>query len=286
MARGLEELGQRAAHEAERGHAVEALGRAGFVAKGVVFAIIAVLALLLAAGAGGGTTDQTGALQTLADEPGGTALLVLLGLGLTAYGVWRVIASALDRDGEGEDATGLATRVGTAASGLAYLALAALSFALAAGAGAGLGSSQGSSSSGGGSSGAAAGILDWPAGPWLVGAAGVVAIGVGAYQAWDGLAGGFMEDMDQARMRTERVAGVVRTVGTVGRLAMAVVLGLIGAFLIRAAVQQDPSEAKGLDGVLQTVAGQPYGRALLALTAVGLLGYAAFCVVQARYRRM
>lgn len=285
MAQGLQDVGGRVARGAGTRQTLEALGRAGFVAKGVVFAIIAVLALLLAAGAGGGTTDQSGALQTLADEPGGTALLVLLGLGLAAYGVWRVVASALDRDAEGDDAPGIATRIGTAASGLAYLALAALAFALAAGAGAGLGRSQGGGS-GGGSPGTAAGVLDWPAGPWIVGAAGVVAIGVGGYQAWDGIAGGFMEDMDRARMRTERSAALVRAAGTVGRLAMAVVLGLIGAFLIRAAVQHDPSEAKGLDGVLQTIAGQPYGRALLALIAAGLLGYAVFCIVQARYRRM
>ena len=43
-----------------RSDTFEALARAGFLARGVVYAIIGVLAIKLAFGAGGKTTDQRG----------------------------------------------------------------------------------------------------------------------------------------------------------------------------------------------------------------------------------
>jgi hypothetical protein len=73
--------------------------------------------------------------------------------------------------------------------------------------------------------------------------------------------------------------------GVVGLLARLVVFGLIGAFLIKAAVDYAPKEALGLDGALQKLAHQTYGSWLLGLTAAGLFAYAAFCLVDARYRR-
>jgi hypothetical protein len=74
--------------------------------------------------------------------------------------------------------------------------------------------------------------------------------------------------------------------GVVGLLARSVVFGLIGAFVIKAALEYDPKEAIGLDGALQKLAGEAYGTWLLGLTAAGLLAYAIFCFVEARYRRV
>jgi hypothetical protein len=45
-------------------------------------------------------------------------------------------------------------------------------------------------------------------------------------------------------------------------------------------------EARGLDGALLELAQQSYGRFLLGAVAVGLLAYAFYCFVQARYRRI
>lgn len=65
-----------------------------------------------------------------------------------------------------------------------------------------------------------------------------------------------------------------------------VVFGLIGIFLLKAALEYDPQEAVGLDGALREVAQASYGPALLGLVAVGLLCYALFCFVEALYRRV
>jgi hypothetical protein len=70
----------------------------------------------------------------------------------------------------------------------------------------------------------------------------------------------------------------------VGHLARGVVFTLIGAFVIRAAIEYDPKEAIGLDGALQKLAGAQYGPYVLGLTAAGLVAYGLYCLVDARFR--
>ena len=65
-----------------------------------------------------------------------------------------------------------------------------------------------------------------------------------------------------------------------------VVFGLIGWFVIKAAIEFDPDKAVALDGALAKVAHAPYGPALLGLVAAGLIGFGAFSLVESRYRRV
>ena len=82
---------------------------------------------------------------------------------------------------------------------------------------------------------------------------------------WTGpQARGELAEMSPAEQRGATIAGKV------GLLARAVVSGLIGAFLLQAALQANPNEARGLDGALKALAQQPYGPWLLSLVAVGL----------------
>ena len=73
-------------------------------------------------------------------------------------------------------------------------------------------------------------------------------------------------------------------VGLVGHAARFVVFGLIGVFVIKAAIDYDPKEAIGLDGALQKLAAQSYGSWLLGLTAAGLIAYGVYCLFDAWYR--
>jgi hypothetical protein len=61
---------------------------------------------------------------------------------------------------------------------------------------------------------------------------------------------------------------------------------LVGAFLIVAAVHADPAQAHGMGGALAALRRQPYGSALLALLAIGLMTSGLFDFVQALYRRI
>jgi len=78
----------------------------------------------------------------------------------------------------------------------------------------------------------------------------------------------------------------VQVIGIAGLAARTVVFGLIGWFLVKAAIEYDPQEAVGLDGALARLAEAPYGPVLLGFTAAGLIAYGLFCVAQARYRRV
>jgi uncharacterized protein DUF1206 len=249
------------------------LARAGLVAKGASFGIVAVLAIKLALGDGGKATSREGALHTLAGETFGVAVLSLLVLGFAAYALWRFVeAWAASSD----DAKKWAKRLGSIGRGLIYAGLAFSAAKILAGAG-------GSGSQNEKAHQATATLLSWPAGTWLVGIGGAVVIGAGLWNLYRGLAHKF-ED----KWRTGEMSPAARRwggrAGAVGHVARAVVFGLIGVFVIRAALEYDPKEAIGLDGALQKLAGAAYGPYLLGATAAGLLAYGLYCLVDARYR--
>jgi hypothetical protein len=75
-------------------------------------------------------------------------------------------------------------------------------------------------------------------------------------------------------------------VGLFGHLARMVIFGLIGVFLVKAALDYDPDKAVALDGALAKVAHAPAGPVLLALVAIGLLGFAAYSFMDAKFRRV
>jgi hypothetical protein len=276
MEAGTRELGGQA-RRAVRREWLEPAARAGLVAKAVLYAIIGVLALAVAAGAGGETTDQSGALATIAEAPAGAVLVGLVAAGLLGYALWRLVQAVFDTGREGDDAKGIVRRVGYAASAAIHLALFAFAIRLLADSGGG--SSSGAGSGSGQEQQATAGVLGWPGGRAIVIIAALVIIGVGAYNAYRGITKSFMDELvvgGGARTAVERL-------GMVGHVARGAVFALVGVFLMKAAVEYDPSEAEGLDGALARLANQPYGQVLLGLAAAGLVAYAAYCLADARY---
>jgi hypothetical protein len=77
--------------------------RFGIAARGIVYVVVGVLAVQVAAGAGGKTTDQQGALNTIAEQPAGTVLLALVAIGLLGYASWRLLRAALGGSGGQDD---------------------------------------------------------------------------------------------------------------------------------------------------------------------------------------
>jgi hypothetical protein len=78
----------------------------------------------------------------------------------------------------------------------------------------------------------------------------------------------------------------ITRIGIFGHLARMVVFGLVGVFLVKAALDFDPSKAVGLDGVLAKLIQQSYGPALLGIVAAGLVAFAVYSISDARYRRI
>ena len=108
------------------------LSRAGFVARGLIYGIIGVLALDLALGDGGKITNQQGALRTVEHHSFGH-LLLPLAVGLGGYSLWRLFRAALGHGPEGAD-SGL-DRLGALGSGIAYGVMCAVAVQILTGSG-------------------------------------------------------------------------------------------------------------------------------------------------------
>ena len=256
-----------------RSDGFEWLARAGFVARGVVYVIIGILAIKLAVGSGGGNASQQGALRTIAAQPFGKLLLVLIAIGLGGYALWRLARAAIGHGPEGSD-KGI-DRVAAFASGIVYAGLCALAVEMLLGSGGGSGGPQK----------ATAGVFGWPAGTWLVGIAGVVFIGVGLYQGYRGISKEFLDDSKTEQM-SPGTRKWIEWIGSFGYLARMVVFCLVGVFLVKAAVEYDPNKAVGLDGALAKVDHASYGPFLLGLVAAGLIAFGVYSLSDARYRRI
>lgn len=249
------------------------LARAGFVARGIVYVIVGILAIKLALGSGGTSASQQGALRTIAAQPFGKVLLILVAIGLGGYALWRLVRASLGHGPEGSDSG--VDRVAAFASGVVYAGLCAIAVEILLGAGGGSGGARKTT----------AGVFGWPAGTWLVGVAGAVLIGVGVYQGYRGISKNFLDDSKTERM-SPRIRTWIEWIGTFGHLARMVVFCLVGVFLITAAVDYDPDKAVGLDGALARVDHASYGPFLLGLVAAGLIAFGAYSLSDARYRRI
>jgi hypothetical protein len=244
------------------------------VARGLIYGVIGVLAVKLAFGVGGKLTNQQGALKTVAHQPFGRALLVLVAVGLAGYALWRLTRALLGHGPEAAGDSGF-DRLAALASGVVYAAICAIAIEMLLGANGNAASPHK----------ATAGVLGWPAGTWLVGAAGAVMIGVGAYQGYRGLTGDFLHDSKTEEM-SPMMKRWVQWAGTFGHLARMVVFGLVGVFLIKAAVEFNPNKAVGIDGALAKLIRSSYGPFLLGLVATGLIAFAIYSLTDARYRRI
>lgn len=268
---------QHAAHDAAHSDTVEKLARFGYAVKGVVYGLIGVLAVMAAFGSGGKTSGSRGVLRTIADGPFGQILVGAAAIGLFGYALWRFVQAVIDPDRKGTDAEGIIKRTGYFGSGVIYAALGWAALQLLLG--------NGGSGGGNGADTWTAKLMAQPFGQWLVGIAGAITIGIGLYQLYKAYNAEFFDKLKTGEMNATEKTWTKR-VGRAGLAARGVVFGIIGGFLIQAALNANPEEARGLEGALDTLAVQPYGPYLLGLVALGLVAYGVYCWVLARYRRI
>lgn len=263
-------------HQADQG--LRALARLGTAAQGVVYLLVAALALQVAVGVGGRTTDPRGALATLMSAPAGRWLLGAIAVGFVGFAAWK-LAQAIKAPG-GEKAT---QRVGAAGAGLAAASLGLFAAHLAW---------PKVPLAGGGGGGGNAAVADWtarlmeaPGGRLLVALVGLGVIAFGVSRIVRGWRRRFLEDVATGEMNAETRRWTER-LGQAGFAAFGAVAVIIGAFLVSAAWQARPQEARGLSGALAALASQPLGDVLLAVVALGLAAYGAYHLLVARYQRV
>jgi hypothetical protein len=272
---------KREAARAARSKWARWLARAGLLAKGVTFGLVAVLALRVAFADHGKLQDRPGALQEIAESDAGRLLLGALAVGLGGYALWRFAEAALGRTFETGEEQGFFKRVGLAARGLFYSWLCIICASLVF--------SADEPATGGGGSQKEDRVtriaLEQPLGRYLVIAVGLGIAGAALFNLYRALTQDFRDELKEEQMGGQERRWYT-ALGVIGHLARAVIFGLAGVFLVRAAWQYDPKEAIGLDGALRKLANAEYGQILLGCTAVGLMAYALFCLVQARYREV
>jgi hypothetical protein len=268
---------QETARRAGDSDALENLARVGLIAYGVVHLLVAWIALQLAWSGSEQSADQSGAMSTLAEQPFGRPLLWVLAVGLIALAGWQAAEVVRWRSGwsaSGKTRTKALKKSGGAlVKAVVYIALAVLAFRFATGNGQSSSQSQQQTT---------AGVFGWPGGQFLVGAAGLILVGVGIWHIRKGVTKSFLKQIDTSDASPGATRLVTR-LGQIGFPGKGVALAGVGGLLVYAAVTFDPSKAKGLDGAMRTILQLPFGRILLTLVALGIAAFGAFCFVRARY---
>lgn len=241
------------------------LVRLGFAARGLVYILLGYLALSTVGKADSG---QSAVFDLIQDVPLGTPLLYLVALGLVAYAAFKLIDAVSDLDRHGDDAAGMAKRVGSAASSIAHLVLAHAAYQFASGA------RQRAVGEAGGQE-AASSLLTWPLGWVLLGTIGLGFIVTAIFQAK------YAYDTHFMRQINGRAPASVKTIGRIGHGARAIVFLIIGWSLIQSAWLERSSEIKGLGAAIDALAGNEW---LYPLVAAGLILFGIFSLIAARYR--
>jgi hypothetical protein len=255
---------------------LEAIARVGLIAYGIVHLLIGLLALQIAWGStAGGSADTSGAMKTLAEQPFGKILMWLVAIGLVGLALWQaseVIWGYRHLDG----AKRTRKQITSGAKAVVYAALAASAVSVTLGSG---------SSSSQTHQDTTAGVLAWPAGQVIVVAAALIIVAVGVAGVVKGITMSFAEEIDRSSMPPALCEGVAR-MGQVGYIAKGLALTVVGGLLGYAALTFDQQKAQGLDGAVQTILAQPFGRFLLTAVALGFIAFGLFAILQSRYRQM
>lgn len=256
------------------------LAKAGLAARGLLYVIIGVIAIQIALTGKRQEADRGGAVEEIGQKPFGEAMLWVLVVALVGMCLWRLVEAAFGQAvPDGDKATKRLTSLGRA---IFYgFVVASLVQTLTAGDGKG----KGGESSNKTSKDLTAKALDWPAGQWIVGLAGLILLGVGVGMAVRYAMRKFREKLDTGEMSPTQ-SRFVDVVGVVGGVSRGIVFAAAGVFVVIAAVKFDPNKAKGVDETLRSFADTPAGPVLLVLIALGLVVFGVYSFCEARWRRI
>jgi len=243
------------------------LARAGYAARGLIYAVIGFFAALAAIGAGEemGSRD---ALHVLLSSGAGTPIAYALIAGFAFYALWRFIQAGFDTDSHGTGANGMAIRAGLAVSGVTYVILATYAWSLTHGQ----------------SGGDVGGWAETLAG--LVGSRFVAAV-LGLALAGTGVAHiikAMRERYDRYIEADRQTMKVIHPIAKAGLIARGLVF-LVLAFLLatRSVMGGEQASSKA---ALQFIQGLPMGWLLLTLIGLGLIAFAGYSFAEAIYRRI
>lgn len=251
---------------------MEVAARLGLTARGLIYLMIGALVLAAAFSHKRRETDQRGAMQEIAAQSGGAFLILAIAIGLAGYALWRYAEAAFGPAGEGKKAGPRLKSLGRA---VAYTSLASSAFAVFAGRHKSQAKESGDLT---------AKVMAHSGGRLLVGVVGGVVIVLGVVLIAEGVRRAFEKHLRMSEM-THRQRRIVVALGVIGSCARGAVFALVGVLIIDAAIRFDPKKASGIDGAIRTLAGQPFGKALIVVTGLGLIAFGAYGLAEARWSK-
>jgi hypothetical protein len=254
---------------------LEYVARAGFIGYGIIHLLFAWIAFQVAFQGSGQDGDQSGALQSLADNGFGRVLLVAIAVGLVGMAIWQAFEAVIGESGP-QDRAAMAERALSGVRTLLYLWLAWTAVKVLQGANASIADSEQKKTSS---------LMDATGGRWLVALIGLVVVGVGLGMFYYGYQKKFVKHLNTQQM-TASVRKTTIRLGRAGYEAKGAAYAIAGILIVAAAVTYDPEKARGLDSALKTLAGHAYGVWLLALIGLGIACYGVYCFAEAKYRKV
>jgi hypothetical protein len=267
---------RRAKRRAADNHVLPWLARAGLAARGVMYGLIGIIAIEIALGSKHQQADRTGAVRLVAATPFGSVILWLLVIGFCGLTLWRVSEALWGENARGgHKASRRLVNLGKAVI-YGFVTYGILKFAL------GLGAPASSDKQ---SVDLTATAFKYPGGQIAVGLVGAVVAVVGLNLAYQAFQARFLDDM-RLGTASPAVRKTVTWLGIAGGIARGIVFVTVGVFLVVAAIDAKPHQAKGIDSALRALARTPLGPWLLGLVAVGLVLYGVFSCCEARWQRV
>jgi hypothetical protein len=253
----------------------DGFARFGYASKGLSFAAMGILMVRVALGQQSERADFAGAVEEMTAQPLLIGLLILLCVGLFGYAIWRVIQGVADLEREGGDWTGMAKRAMYVAVGVSYAGFAVY----------GVGILLGWSTEEGAVRDWTATVLGWPFGRWIIGVVGLAVLASGLAELWFALSGSFQVELGRDDIGKFQKVCLICT-GGVGHAGRALVYSAAGVFAIRAALNFDPDEARGVAETIRELALQPYGSWIVAFAATGFIAYGVYYCLLAFHHHM
>jgi len=263
----------------------ETVVRAGWLAKGLIFAMIGLLGLGIARrNYASEDADQTGALAAIAGAPAGRVLVLVVALGLILYAAWQLWSAVASEESDegGEQLLSIVRRIGMVGLGASYALLGVTGLQIAWQGGSAASSGEEGSTS---PESVASTLLSIPWGRWLLVMLGLGTIVVAAYHLWKGLSLEFADDIDDDSIPRNRRRALL-TLGVVGYCSRAAMLAIAGGLFVISAREHDPDKSAGLDDSLRAIADAPFGQWLLSAASIGLIAAGAYDAVTFRRQEL
>lgn len=265
---------RRPRRQVAHGSVMSWLARAGLAARGVMYVLVGIIAVEIAVDGSQQQADRTGAVRLVAQTPVGSALLWLLVVGFAGMTLWRLSEAVWGSNEPGGRKSPVRLANLARAVFYAVVTYGILKYAL------GIGQPSSSDQQ---SQDLTTTALKHSGGRLVVTIAGIVIVVAGLYLMYRAYKREFLKHL---RMGTAS-PGTRRTVtrlGQIGGMARGFVFGTVGVFLVAAALESNPQQAKGIDSALRALAHTALGPWLLVVVALGLITFGVYSWCEARWR--